>query len=332
MSEKRSLVTGGAGFIGSHVARHCLALGHSVVVLDDLSGGFQDNVPEGAEFVQGSVTDAELVQSLFEAHEFDYVYHLAAYAAEGLSPFIRRFNYTNNLIGSVNLVNESIKHHVSCFVFTSSIAVYGTNQLPMREELTPEPEDPYGISKYAVELDLHAAHRMFGLNYVIFRPHNVYGEGQNLGDRYRNVVGIFMNQVMQGEPMTIFGDGTQTRAFSYIDDVAPDIARSAEMPAAYGEVFNVGADQPYAVKHLAEVVARTFGQEPRIRFLPPRNEVLHAFSDHSKARRVFGERPVTSLEEGVGRMAAWARHAGVRKSKKFENIEVTLNLPPSWRE
>lgn len=332
MSEKRSLVTGGAGFIGSHVGRHCLAMGHNVVVLDDLSGGFEDNVPAGATFVQGSVTDAELIRQLFETHEFDYVYHLAAYAAEGLSPFIRRFNYTNNLIGSVNLINESVKHNVSCFVFTSSIAVYGTNQLPMREELTPEPEDPYGISKYAVELDLHAAHRMFGLNYVIFRPHNVYGENQNLGDRYRNVVGIFMNQVMQGEPMTIFGDGTQTRAFSYIDDVAPDIARSVEVPTSYCEVFNVGADQPYAVKHLAEVVARTFGQEPQIRFLPARNEVLHAFSDHSKARRIFGERPVTSLEEGVGRMAAWARRAGVRKSKKFENIEVTLNLPPSWRE
>jgi UDP-glucose 4-epimerase len=332
MSETRSLVTGGAGFIGSHVARHCVALGHKVLVLDDLSGGFRDNVPEGATFVQGSVTDAEMIQRLFEAHQFHYVYHLAAYAAEGLSPFIRRFNYTNNLIGSVNLINESVKHGARCFVFISSIAVYGTNQLPMREDLTPEPEDPYGISKYAVELNLHAAHRMFGLNYVIFRPHNVYGEGQNLGDRYRNVVGIFMNQVMQGESMTIFGDGLQTRAFSYIDDVAPDIARSAEMPEAYGQVFNIGADQPYAVKHLAEVVACAFGQEARIRFLPPRNEVVHAFSDHSKARRIFGERPATSLEEGVARMAAWARRAGVRKSKKFDNIEVTLKLPPSWQE
>ena len=202
----------------------------------------------------------------------------------------------------------------------------------MREDLTPEPEDPYGISKYAVELDLHAAHRMFGLDYVIFRPHNVYGEGQNLGDRYRNVVGIFMNQVMQGQPMTIFGDGLQTRAFSYIDDVAPDIAHSAELPAAYGQVFNIGADQPYAVKHLAEVVARAFGQEPRIQFLPPRNEVVHAFSDHSKARQVFGAHPATDLESGVSRMAAWARQAGVRKSKAFDNIEVSLNLPPSWQE
>ena len=117
----------------------------------------------GAHFVQGSVTDHALVQQLFDAHTFTYVYHLAAYAAEGLSHFIRRFNYTNNLIGSVNLINEAVKHQVKCFVFTSSIAVYGANQLPMRENLTPQPEDPYGVAKYAVELDLRAAHEMFGL-------------------------------------------------------------------------------------------------------------------------------------------------------------------------
>ncbi len=326
----KSLVTGGAGFIGSHVARHCLALGHEVVVLDDLSGGFRDQVPEGAEFVQGSVTDHELVTRLFAEHNFDYVYHLAAYAAEGLSHFIRRFNYTNNLIGSVNLINEAVKHEVRCFVFTSSIAVYGANQLPMREDLTPRPEDPYGIAKYAVELDLHAAREMFGLDFIIFRPHNVYGENQNIGDRYRNVIGIFMNQIMRGEPMTIFGDGTQTRAFSYIDDVAPHIANSVNVPAAYGEVINIGADKPYTVNHLARVVARAFGQEPRIRYLPPRNEVVHAYADHSKARRLFGQGATVDLEEGVQRMAAWARRVGARRSREFQNIEVRRNLPAGW--
>jgi UDP-glucose 4-epimerase len=327
----KSLVTGGAGFIGSHVARHCLELGHDVVVLDDLSGGFRDQVPSGATFVQGSVTDGDLIRRLFAEHTFDYVYHLAAYAAEGLSHFIRCFNYSNNLIGSMNLINESVKHHIPCFVFTSSIAVYGANQLPMREELTPQPEDPYGIAKYAVELDLHAAHQMFGLNYVIFRPHNVYGENQNLGDRYRNVIGIFMNQVMQGKPMSVFGDGLQTRAFSYIDDVAPQIASSVNFPEAYGETINIGADVAYTVKYLAEVVARAFGVEPEIQYWPARNEVVHAYSDHSKAERLFGQRTPVSLEEGVARMAKWARRAGARQSSRFDNIEVTLNLPPSWR-
>jgi UDP-glucose 4-epimerase len=327
----RSLVTGGAGFIGSHVARHCLALGHDVVVLDDLSGGFLDHVPAGATFVQGSVTDHELVQHLFAKHDFAYVYHLAAYAAEGLSHFIRRFNYTNNLIGSTNLVNEAVKHGVRCFVFTSSIAVYGTNQLPMHEDLTPQPEDPYGIAKYAVELDLRAAHELFGLNYIIFRPHNVYGENQNIGDRYRNVIGIFMNQIMQGEPMTVFGDGLQTRAFSYIDDVAPHIANSVNIPEAYGEVINIGADKPYTIQYLAEVAAQAFGQEPRIRYLPARNEVVHAYSDHRKAQRLFDQDATVTLEEGITRMADWAQRVGARQSQTFDDIEVRQNLPPSWQ-
>lgn len=210
-----SLVTGGAGFIGAHVVNDLIARGDKVVVLDDLSGGFQSNVNPEAIFINGSILDHELLSQDCLKYSFDFVYHLAAYAAEGLSHFIRRFNYTNNLIGSVNLINESVKHKVRCFVFTSSIAVYGKGQLPMREDLTPLPEDPYGIAKYAVERDPACAHEMFGLNSVIFRPHNVYGEYQNLGDKYRNVVGILMNQLMQGVPLSIFGDGKQTRAFSY---------------------------------------------------------------------------------------------------------------------
>jgi UDP-glucose 4-epimerase len=327
----KSLITGGAGFIGSHVARHCLALGQEAIVLDDLSGGFRDHAPAEATFVHGSVADQELVRRLFVEHQFDYVYHLAAYAAEGLSHFIRRFNYTNNLIGSINLINEAVRHEVRCFVFTSSIAVYGVNQLPMTEDLTPQPEDPYGIAKYAVELDLRAAYEMFGLDYVIFRPHNVYGENQNIGDRYRNVIGIFMNQIMQGQPMTIFGDGSQTRAFSYINDVAPVIARSVDVPAAYNQVFNVGADQPYTVQHLAETVASAFGVAPQITHLPARNEVQHAYPDHSKARRVFGQDAAAPLEEGVARMAAWAQRVGARQGQTFGDIEITRNLPPSWQ-
>src|SRR3954471_24774361 len=148
------LVTGVAGFIGSHVSEQLLRRGHEVVGLDDLSGGFTDNVPKGTVFVQGTVLDAALLARLFAEHRVEYVFHLAAYAAEGLSHFIRRFNYTNNVVGSMNVLNEAIKARAKCFVFTSSIAVYGAAQTPMREEMTPEPEDPYGVAKYAVELDL----------------------------------------------------------------------------------------------------------------------------------------------------------------------------------
>jgi UDP-glucose 4-epimerase len=326
------LVTGGAGFIGSHVARHLVDAGHDVVVLDDLSGGYEANVPPGATFVAGSVVDPELVEDLFQAHGFSAVFHLAAYAAEGLSHFIRRFNYTNNVLGSVNLLNAAVRAEtVERFVFTSSIAVYGAAQTPMTEEVTPEPEDPYGIGKYAVELDLRAAQRMFGLDYTIFRPHNVYGEQQNVADPYRNVIGIFINQLLSDRPMTIFGDGLQTRAFTHIDDVAPVIARSIEVPGAANEVFNVGADTPHTVLDLAHAVARAFDvSDPEIEFLPAREEVVHAFSDHAKLHRVFGREETVQLEEGLRRMSDWAREIGVREPVRFESVEVLRNLPPSW--
>ncbi|HEY8241031.1 MAG TPA: NAD-dependent epimerase/dehydratase family protein [Kiritimatiellia bacterium] len=327
----KALVTGGAGFMGSHVVDALLAKRCEVVALDDLSGGFADNVDPRARFVEGSILDNALVEKLFVQHRFDYVFHLAAYAAEGLSHFIRRFNYQNNLIGSVNLINASVKHEVKCFVFTSSIAVYGGIPPPMVESAQPQPEDPYGVAKFAVELDLRAAHEMFGLNYAVFRPHNVYGERQNIGDRYRNVLGIFMNQVMQGQPMTIFGDGKQTRAFSYIGDVAPAIVESAWRPDGYNEVYNVGADEWHDVNELAELVAEAFAVKPDIRHLPARLEVVHAYASHEKIARKLGFRAVTSLRDGVKRMATWARAKGPRKSKEFSAIEVDRNLPPSWK-
>ncbi len=328
----KSLVTGAAGFIGSHLVDSLIERGHEVVALDDLSGGFKENVNPNARFVQGSVTDAALVNSLFADFKFDFVFHLAAYAAEGLSHFIKVFNYNNNLIGSVNLINASVNTGtVKCFVYTSSIAVYGKGQLPMKEDTVPMPEDSYGIAKFAIELDLKASHEMFGLNYIVFRPHNVYGERQNIGDKYRNVIGIFMNQILQGLPMTIFGDGTQTRAFSYIHDVAPVIARSVDYDKAYNNVFNIGADIPYTVNDLAKSVAKVMGVEPNIRYLHARNEVVHAFSDHSKVKQYIGvEKVPTELADGLKRTAAWVRTHGARKTSKFNGIEIYKNLPPSW--
>ncbi len=294
----KALVTGAAGFIGSHVAKHLVQLGLQVVALDDLSGGFVGNVPVGAKWVQGSVTDYELLKGLFEKEEFDFVFHLAAYAAEGLSHFIRRYNYETNLRGSVNLINLSVLFPVKCFIFTSSIAVYGANQVPMTEDLTPHPEDPYGISKYAVELDLESAHRQFGLDFVIFRPHNVYGEHQNIGDKYRNVIGIFMNEILLGRPLTVFGDGEQTRAFSYIDDVAPVIAQSVFNPKAFGQVFNIGGDQPYTINELIRTISEVMQVSPQVTNLPARNEVKHAFSSHDKVRRFFDLPPSVPLRDG----------------------------------
>jgi UDP-glucose 4-epimerase len=331
-NNRYALVTGAAGFIGAHLTRELLKReGISVVGLDDLSGGFPENLPPDVEFIKGSVTDHRLVERLFDKYKFRFVYHLAAYAAEGLSHFIRRFNYTNNLIGSVNLINEAVKAETECFVFTSSIAVYGGIEPPMVEYKTPQPEDPYGVAKLAVEMDLRCAHEMFGLNYVVFRPHNVYGEYQNLVDPYRNVIGIFMKQILEDSPMTIFGDGNQERAFSYVGDIVPAIADAPFIRAAQNDVFNIGADQPCTVNELAGRVAKAMGMPVHpIAHLPPRNEVVHAFCDHAKARAVFGTGTQTSLDDGLASMATWARTIKLRSAEGFGELEVTKNMPPSW--
>lgn len=329
--QKISLVTGGAGFIGAHCARELLKMGHKVIILDDLSGGFEENLPKEADFIKGSINDEELIKNLFSKYKFNYVYHLAAYAAENLSHFIRKFNYENNLIGSINLINEAVKSKIERFVFTSSIAAYGEVPLPARETTVPNPEDPYGIAKLAVEQDLKVAHRIFGLKYTIFRPHNVYGSFQNIGDMYRNVVGIFMNKLLQGKSLPIFGDGLQTRAFSHINDVAPYIANCVENDATINEVFNIGADQDHTVLEIANHVMAAMGEEGKIEFLPARQEVKHIFADHAKAKKVFGINSFVSIEEGIKEMASWVNKTGTRASNKFENIEIFENLPESWK-
>ena len=329
------LVTGAAGFIGSHVAKHLLGMKYKVVALDDFSGGYIENIPHGVVFEQGSITDHDFVNALFKQYRFSYVFHLAAYAAEGLSHFIRRYNYETNLIGSVNLINAAVNSEtVKCFVFTSSIAVYGANQVPMLESMVPSPEDPYGISKYAVEMDLENARRMFGLNYVIFRPHNVYGENQNIMDPYRNAIGIFIKQCLQNKPVTIFGDGMQRRAFSHIDNVAPVIAHSIEKHESWNQVYNIGADKDESVLDMAKIICGKFGLNDNIEFLDARKEVMNAYSSHDKAKSMFKEfigREI-GIEEGLDRMIDWVkRQKHFISSRKFAGIEIEKNMPPSWK-
>ena len=326
-----SLVTGGAGFIGSHVVDELIRMKHSVVVLDDLSGGSQSNLNEKAVFVLGSITDAQLVNKLFETYQFTYVYHLAAYAAEGLSHFIRSFNYQNNLLGSIHLINASVNHNVACFVFTSSIAVYGELTPPMTEEMTSVPADPYGIAKYAVELDLQNAHKLFGLNSIVFRPHNVYGSRQNIGDKYRNVAGIFMNQLLKGEALTVFGDGNQRRAFTHVADVAPYIARSVEVESAFNKQFNIGSDTVCSVNELAQEIGKVMGIVPTLHYLEKREEVEHAYSDHSLFTSVFDPKAAVDLSTGLKEMYDWVKIHGAKESPIFEGIEIEKNLPTSWK-
>lgn len=236
-------------------------------------------------------------------------------------------------MGSIHLINESVRHKIKCFVFASSIAVYGKNQLPMREETIPEPEDPYGISKLAVEHDLKAAKKLFGLNYIIFRAHNVYGPRQHIGDKYRNVIGIFMNQILQDKPITIFGDGEQTRAFTYIEDISPIIAKSIFEKKAYNEIFNIGSDEPYSVNTLIKEIFKVMknGEKHNIKYEQARKEVMHAYSDHEKAKIILDYKTKHNLQQGLKKMAYWVNKVGIRETTKFENIEIEENLPPSWK-
>jgi UDP-glucose 4-epimerase len=329
---KEIMVTGGAGFIGSHLVDMLIANGENVIVLDDLSGGFRENINPKATFIKGSILNNKLITSIFKSRKISFVFHLAAYAAEGLSHFIKKFNYKNNLIGSINLINAAVNYGVECFVFTSSIAVYGANKCPMSEEMIPFPVDSYGIAKLAVEQELKVSHDLFGLNYIIFRPHNVYGERQNIGDKYRNVIGIFMNQIMNGEPLTIFGDGEQTRAFTYIKDVAPIMANSIFVKRAYNQIFNVGSDNQNSVNKMAKEVTRAMGINHKAKYVAEREEVKHAYCSHKKIKEVLNFKAQYTLSEGLKIMAEWAKKHGARKGKKFKHIEIRKNLPSVWLE
>lgn len=304
-----ALVTGGAGFLGSHVSQALLDSGRvKVVILDDLSSGYESNVPEGAQFVRGSVVNVDLVRCLFDIYKFSYVFHLGAHAAEAQSHFARRLSYESNVLGSAVLIDESVRRRVECFVYTSSIAVYGYGKVPNCETDLAVPIDPYGISKLAVELDLAAARRKFGLTSIIFRPHNVYGERQDLTDPNRNVVGTFMGNILRDEPLRIFGDGEQRRAFTYATDVAGPIAESPWTLAAYHQTLNVGSDSLFSVNQLAKEVCKAMGvTDHPVVYAPGRDEALVAGSDHGRFRTVFRGRAETTLAHGLMRMATWAK-------------------------
>lgn len=317
-----SLVTGGAGFLGSHLTETLLKLGHKVIVIDNLSGGFKRNIVTGAIFSEGSINDEYFLESVFKKYRFDYTFHLAAYAAENLSHYLRKYNYENNLIGSVNLVNRAIRYKIKHFVFISSIAVYGKNQLPMKEDLTPNPDNPYGIAKLAVEYDLKIANKQFGLRYTIFRPHNVYGERQNIVDPDRNVVGIFIRQALNNKPLPIFGSGWQKRSFTYVNDVVPYIAKSISLPQAFNQTFNIGADKPYTVNQLARLISQIVAVPLEIHYLPKRNEVSYAFANHQKAKSIFGINKMTNLKDGLNKTIAWVKTNVKLTSAKKLKLEL----------
>ena len=325
-------VTGCAGLLGANYTRHLLANGHHVVGIDDLSGGYKAFVAKGEnfEFRKFNLERRKKVVELFEEHNPDVLVHFAAYAAEGLSPFIRNYNYRNNLICSANLINECINHKTK-MIFTSSMAVYGGQQTPFTEDKQPQPIDPYGVAKYAVECDLKMAQEQFGLRYNIVRPHNVLGRYQNIWDRYRNVIGIFIRKTLNGEPILVYGDGEQTRAFSDIQYYMEPF--DILLTEHDGEIFNIGADKFFSLNQVAETVqeiGKKYGYEVPIEHGPSRHEVKHAYCDHTKAKNLLKFQDNTKLEELIEDVFVWAMKQPKRKVKDME-YEVTDGIYEYWR-
>lgn len=332
MEKTKVLISGVAGLIGSHMAEYLVKKGYSVSGIDNLSGGYKENVPNGVDFYQGNLQNKEFVKVVFESVKPEYVYHFAAYAAEGLSPFIRNFNYTNNLICSANVINECIKNEVKKIMFTSSMAVYGEGKPPFKETDTPHPIDPYGISKYAVELDLECAKSQFGLDYTIIRPHNVIGIRQNIWDKYRNVIGIWIRRVLRDESICIFGDGLQERAFSDIRFCLEPFEKL--MSGHGGEVFNLGCTKQYPLNEVAEVlvkIGKEFGFDPEIEHLVQRHgEAKYAYCNHDKAEKVLGFKDETNLEETIREMFVWAMKQEDREVK-YMAYELDKGMYPYWK-
>ena len=283
------------------------------------------------EFFEGNLEDLDFVKSVFESTSPSHVYHFAAYAAEGLSPFIRNYNYTNNLLATANMVTASIIHDAK-LIFASSMAVYGAQNPPFNETMRPSPIDPYGIAKYAAEQDIAVAGEQFGLRWTIVRPHNVLGIYQNIWDRYRNVIGIFIRRTLNGEPMLIYGDGEQKRAFSdvryYLDPFEKLMS-----PGFDGETFNIGADQEFTLNQVANLVAQTavdLGYKAEIQHVEPRHEVKNAFCDHAKAKTMLGFNDETQLENLIFEMFDWARQQPSRRVKTL-TYEHTKGLYSFWK-
>lgn len=329
------LVTGVAGLLGANFARHLLEKDHTVLGFDDLSGGYKEYLPEHPNFCfeKTSIWNEDLLDVMFSHHNIEYVYHFAAYAAAGYSPFVRELNYTNNIMVSAALINTSIRTNIKKFIFASSMEVYGNQMPPFTEEDAGHgwPETPYGIAKLAIEMDLEAAYQFHGLEYAIVRPHNVHGIYQNIWDRYRNVIGIFIRKALAGEDLTVYGNGSQKRAFSDVDYYMEPFEKL--MYAHSGHTFNIGADQPTTILELAQSVQKVAMEDGitiEIRHAEPRKEVHEAYCDHDKAEAMLGFKDGTDLEALIRKMYAWAKTQPVREVKKIRP-EIEKGLYSYWK-
>jgi UDP-glucose 4-epimerase len=326
------LITGVAGLLGSRLADWIIKNKPQVEIVgvDDLSGGYKENVNPKVNFWQMDLVN-DSIENIFENHNIDYVFHFAAYAAEGLSPFIRGYNYDNNLKATARLVNECIKNDIKRLVFTSTLAVYGHQDGNLFDEnQVPKPIDPYGVAKYACEMDIQIAGEQHGLDWCIIRPHNVYGVKQNIWDKYRNVLGIWMFQYFNGEPMTIFGDGEQTRAFSFIDDSLEPLWNSAVREEASKQIINLGGTKEVSINEASETLMQIIGDGSKV-YLEKRHEVKHSIPTYQKSIDILGFDHQTDLEEGLTKMWEWAKQQPMRDRFVWPSYELEKGIYSYWK-
>jgi len=333
----RFLITGVAGHLGSRLAQFIIDQGgeHEIVGIDDLSCGYPQNVPNGVKLY---IREADDTTVFNDFGPFDAVFHFAAYAAECMSPFVRRYNYRNNLMTTAGLISNLIDADFhGRLVFTSSIAAYGDAngaKPPFSEPMACRPHDPYGVAKLACEQDIAIAGRQHGIDWCVVRPHNIFGPFQSIWQKHRNVIGLWMRAVLEGKPIVIFGDGEQRRAFSYIDDVIPALWKCYEWDSASERVINVGGSQPVTINELAQAFARVVGPG-NIRREPARHEVRDAWCTTRLSEELLQYRDTVSLEEGIGRMWRWAQKAWAEYPERRDqpadfDIETSRGMPPSW--
>ena len=336
------MITGVAGLIGSNFARFVQKNRpeYDIVGIDALIGGIEENIPEGIYFYKRDLSKDD-IQDIFDKHKPQYVFHFAAYAAEGLSPFIRKFNYQNNMVSTAAIVNECIKHDVERLVYTSSMSVYGYGKQkpPFTEKMPRCPIDPYGVSKAACEMDIEIAGKQHGLDYCIIRPHNVYGPGQNIWDPYRNVLGIWMYRALHGLPIKIYGDGQQTRAFTYIDDILAPIWNAAVLPPCSKEIINLGNTPPVSLENAAWQLKAVIEEshvlgdkKVEIEYCEPRHEVKAAYVDGKKSENYLRFQYKTSLVDGLAKMWEWVCKQPHHELREWDSYELDKGLYSYWKK
>ena len=327
------LITGVAGLIGSRLSDWLCKNKpeYKVIGIDDLSGGYIENINPKVNFYNMDLVNGP-IENVFKENEINYVFHFAAYAAEGLSPFIRAYNYDNNLKATARIVNQCIKYDINRLVFTSSLAVYGHgNGGVFDEKLNPNPIDPYGVAKYACEMDIRIAGEQHGLDWCVIRPHNVYGVKQNIWDKYRNVLGIWMYQHINNKPMTIFGSGEQTRAFSYIDDTLEPLWNAMIKKKASKEIINLGGTKGITINEACSVLKDIMGGG-EIVYFSERHEVKHSVPTFKKSVDILNFKENTTLKEGLKEMWKWAIKQPHKERFIWSSYELEKGLYSFWKK